>query len=45
MVTHVIRQNEIILVFSSPLIQDHEINDHLIEHDDVKDIAFHVENC
>jgi 4-hydroxyphenylpyruvate dioxygenase len=49
-VTHVIRNDRVVLAFSSPLIKDtdYEIEHtkHLSNHGDgVKDIAFTVENC
>uniref|UniRef100_A0A3P8T271 4-hydroxyphenylpyruvate dioxygenase n=1 Tax=Amphiprion percula TaxID=161767 RepID=A0A3P8T271_AMPPE len=46
-VSHVIRQDKIILVFQSPLNPgNEEMGEHLIKHGDgVKDIAFQVEDC
>lgn len=45
-VSHVIKQNKIILVFQSPLLPDnHEYGAHLVRHGDgVKDVAFTVNN-
>ncbi|XP_022064345.1 4-hydroxyphenylpyruvate dioxygenase [Acanthochromis polyacanthus] len=46
-VSHVIRQDKIILVFQSPLNPgNEEMGEHLIKHGDgVKDVAFQVEDC
>jgi len=45
-VSHVIKQNKIILVFQSPLLPDNqEYGEHLVRHGDgVKDVAFTVNN-
>lgn len=45
-VSHVIKQNDALFVFNSPLtVNNNEYGDHLKRHGDgVKDIAFHVEN-
>jgi len=45
-VSHVIKQNKIILVFESPLLPDnHVYGEHLVRHGDgVKDVAFCVNN-
>ena len=45
-VSHVIKQNKIILVFQSPLLPDNqEYGAHLVRHGDgVKDVAFTVNN-
>ncbi|MBN3304254.1 4-hydroxyphenylpyruvate dioxygenase [Amia ocellicauda] len=46
-VSHVVRQNKIMYVFSSPLNPgNEEMGEHLMKHGDgVKDIAFTVEDC
>lgn len=45
-VSHVVKQNEIVFVFESALLPDNkELGDHLVKHGDgVKDIAFTVDN-
>ncbi|CAF4297068.1 unnamed protein product, partial [Adineta steineri] len=45
-VSHVIKQNKIIIVFQSPLLPDNqEYGEHLVRHGDgVKDVAFTVNN-
>ncbi|KAM6166499.1 4-hydroxyphenylpyruvate dioxygenase [Erethizon dorsatum] len=45
--SHVIKQGQIVFVFSSPLNPwNKEMGDHLVKHGDgVKDIAFEVEDC
>ncbi|XP_006640422.3 4-hydroxyphenylpyruvate dioxygenase [Lepisosteus oculatus] len=46
-VSHVVQQDKIVFVFSSPLNPGNkEMGEHLVEHGDgVKDIAFSVEDC
>ena len=46
MVTHVVKQNKIILAFQSPLTPDNELyGRHLVRHGDgVKDVAFTVDD-
>ena len=43
--SYVLRQNKIVLVLTTPLRAEHEINEHLVAHGDgVRDIAFSVED-
>ena len=46
-VSHAVKQNDIVFVFESPLVSDDkEMNEHLRIHGDgVKDIAFSVSDC